>query len=120
MKKELSAEFLNYLALCGLSKKKIAQCTPDTRMYHDLDLYGEMAEDFLYVLIDDYQVDMSGLDFDRFFPPEFLSCGFPSLGYPAILPFPMIARKRASYQPLTLAMLDKVMQTKRWNSLTDS
>lgn len=44
MASELSIDLREYLERCGLSESKIRQCSGSTRMYHDLGLYGDIAE----------------------------------------------------------------------------
>lgn len=116
MKNELlSIELQEYLKHCGLSKKKIAQCTPDTRMYHDLDIYGDIAEAYIEVLIDKYHVDMTGFDFYTFFPPETFATNIFTGIYHSMVPFVNTrARKQGIYQPLTLAMIENLLYTKIW------
>ncbi len=64
MPSELSIELRDYLKRCGLSEAKIAQCSGGTRMYHDLGLYGDIAEACIGVLADHYDVDLSGFEFE--------------------------------------------------------
>jgi len=113
MKNELSVELCEYLEYCGLSRRKIARCSGSTRMYHDLGLYGETAEEFLEVLRDDYHVDLSGLEFEKFFPYEFESSVFSTRIFPIFVPS-VKWRRRHEYLPLTLAMMDEMMHTKQW------
>jgi hypothetical protein len=68
MASELSTELREYLKRCGLSKGTIARCNAETRMFHDLGLYGEVAEACIGVLADHYNVDLSGFEFEDYFP----------------------------------------------------
>jgi hypothetical protein len=103
MANELSAGLLAYLERCGLSKRKIAQCNGGTRMYHDLGLYGDIAEAYMEELNDHYHVDLSDFEFHKFFPPEFAGKNALVAALLSILPFGgYVARQRGEYLPLTL------------------
>jgi hypothetical protein len=117
MTNELSIELREYLKRCGLSRRKIAQCSRETRMYHDLGLYGDIAEAYMEELVDHYHVDLSGFEFDKFFPPEFAGKNRLIGGLLSIVPFAnYVARQRDEYLPLTLRMIERVMRTKQWHS----
>lgn len=66
-------ELKEYLATCGLSRRTINRCTLETRLYHDLGIYGDIAEAFMEVLADSYKVDLSNFSFYQYFPGEFKS-----------------------------------------------
>lgn len=111
----LSVELREFLKRCGLSERKIALCNGNTRMYHDLGLYGDIAEAYMEELADHHHVDLSGFEFDKFFPPEFAGGNGLLGGLISILPFAgYIARQRGEYLPLTLTMIDSVMRAKQW------
>ena len=117
MASELSIELREYLKRCGLSENRIAQCSGSTRMYHDLGLYGDIAEVYMGVLADHYHVDLSGFEFEKFFPPEFAGRNMLARVLLWIVPFAgNAARRRREYLPLTLEMIDRVMRSKRWPS----
>lgn len=68
-------------------------------------------------LIKGHQVDLTGFDFDRYFPPEFPGRTFLETLLLWIIPFAGdIARRCAKYRPFTLAMLDRVISTKHWKA----
>jgi hypothetical protein len=56
---DLSIELREYLKRCGLPNNKIMQCSGGTRMYHDLGLYGDIAEGCMDLLAKGYHVDLS-------------------------------------------------------------
>ena len=115
MASELSVELREYLKRCGLSESKIAQCSGSTRMYHDLGLYGDIAEAYMGVLADHYHVDLSGFEFEKFFPPEFAGTNMLTRALLWIVPFAgNAARGSSEHLPLTLEMIDGVMRSKRW------
>lgn len=115
MANDLSTELREYLKRCGLSESKIAQCSISTRMYHDLGLYGDIAEADMGVLADYYLVDLSGFEFDKFFPPEFAGKSPLARVLHWIVPFyGKLVRGNGKYLPLTLEMIERAMRTKRW------
>lgn len=118
MASELSIELREYLKRCGLSERKIARCNRNTRMYHDLGLYGDIAEAYMEELATHYHVDLSAFEFDKFFPPEFaggnavlgaLLSLFPFVGY--------MSRQRKQYSPLTLRMIETAMHARQWRAV---
>lgn len=116
MENKFSTAVGEYLRNCGVSKGKISECHSDTRLYHDLGIYGDVAEACVEVLIRDYGVDMSGFDFDEFFPQEFSGENSFTRVVGWVLPF--VAQKIRSgreYSPLTLEMIDHLMRVKRWD-----
>lgn len=115
MANDISLDVREYLVRCGLSESKIARCSSNTRLYHDLGIYGEIAEGFIGVLINNYRVDMSGFEFDKFFPPEFPGGNSFSRIFLWIIPLASsFVRWRSAYAPITLGMIDRVIQSKRW------
>lgn len=116
MASELSAELRGYLKHCGLSESRIAQCSGSTRMYHDLDLYGDIAEAYIEVLAERYHVDLRGFEFEKFFPHEFAGKGVLARALLWVLPFAArVARQRNEYLPLTLERIDRALRSKRWD-----
>ncbi len=115
---ELSIELREYLKRCGLSERKIAQCNGSTRMYHDLGLYGDIAEAYIDVLANHYHVDLSGFEFEKFFPVEFGGKNILTRVLLWIVPFASNAvRQRSEYLPLTLEMIDGAMRARRWHAV---
>ena len=112
---ELSSELRKYLKNCGLSERKIAQCNTHTRMYHDLGFYGDIAEGNLQDLIDEYHIDFSDFEFEKFFPVEFLGNNIFTRLLFQYIPFASyIARQRGEYLPFTLGMVEEAIRIKRW------
>ena len=101
-----------------MSKGEIAQCTPSTRLYHDLGLYGEIAENCIAVLIDHYHVDMDGFVFDDFFPREFPGDTTVARLFFWLTPLAGWAlRRRQSYLPLTLNVIEMVIDEGNWRMM---
>jgi hypothetical protein len=109
-----------YLKDCGEREKRIEACHMDTRLFHDLGIYGEAAEDYIDVLVNQYNVDMTGFDFARYFPPEF--AGKTMLTRALIWTFPYIWKlfsprdEGSDFLPLTLEMIEQAIHQKRWPS----
>jgi Protein of unknown function (DUF1493) len=115
MASELSTELREYLKHCGLSIGKIARCNGSTRMYDDLDLYGDIAEGCMELLAKDYRVDLSGFEFEKFFPPEFVGKNMLTGFLLQVVPFAgKLARQGNEYLPLTLEMIDGAMRARKW------
>ena len=111
----MSIELREYLTRCGLSESKIAQCSGSTRLYHDLGLYGDIAEAYIGVLADHYHVDLSGFEFEKFFPPEFAGKNMLTRALLWIVPFAGNAVRQSSERlPLTLDMIDRAIRSKSW------
>lgn len=115
---ELSPELRDYLRYCGVSERKLARYDGATRMYHDMGLYGDVAEAYMEALAERYNIDMSGFEFKRYFPPEFVGKNTFSRTLLWLMPFAgAVARQRREYEPLTLEMIERVLRAKRWHSL---
>jgi hypothetical protein len=104
-----------YLKICGLSEEKIGRCNMMTRLYHDLGIYGEVAESYMEVLVDSFNVDLTTFLFERYFPLEFPGRSCLSRYLLWQIPFARrLAEKRATYDPVTLEMIDTAIRTKKW------
>lgn len=112
----ISKPVQEYLRRCGLSENELIKCNMDTRLYQDLGVYGDVAESYVEVLSNHYGVDMSGFEFDDFFPPEFDGRNwiasfflwiFPLLGY--------MVRRRKKYHAFTLRKLENIISVGRWS-----
>ncbi len=71
-KKEQSKEFQDFLNSTGLAKYCIREGDFDLSLWHDLKIYGDVAESYMEVLNELYDVDISEFDFYLYFPAEFL------------------------------------------------
>ena len=116
MANELSIELREYLKRCGLSESKISQCCISTRMYHDLGIYGDIADANMEILAEHYLVDLSGFEFEKFFPSEFAGKSTLTQLILRIVPFAeKIVREKVEYLPLTLEIIERAMRTKKWD-----
>ncbi len=111
----ISTVLIRYLMLCGLPAKTIALCDHNTRMYHDLGIYGDIADSCMEVLAEHFGVDLSGFEFEQFFPREFEGKSVLTRVLLWLVPFAgAVARRYGKWSPLTLARIDRAIRNKRW------
>jgi hypothetical protein len=67
----ISKELHSYFKICGHSAQQIESYGMGTRIFHDLGIYGEIAEDHMVTLANDFGVDLSAFVFEDYFPNEF-------------------------------------------------
>jgi len=60
-----------YLRKCGYSEEKIGSWTSKTRLLHDIGLCGDDVLDEFKILQDEFDVDLSDFEFEKYFPAEF-------------------------------------------------
>ena len=102
----LPEELKAYLAKCGFSASEIAKCRLETRLYQDLGIYGDIAESYMEVLADSFNVDLSGFLFDKYFPLEFSGDSSFTRFLTTYIPWgKWIYHKNHSYNPMTLEMI---------------
>lgn len=113
----LPGELEAYLSKCGLSKTAISECRLDTRLYHDLGIYGDIAEAYMEVLSDSFGVDLSAFNFDIYFPPEFPGKSSLTIFLVSHVPFGRWLYRKLSapeYSPLTLKILLDALRAGRF------
>lgn len=87
----------------------------NTSLYHDLGMYGDTALENIEQLQEKFGVDLSGFDFDKYFPPEFEGRNRFEAYLITFVPFlGTILRRRRTYASLTLEMINSSIRTKRW------
>lgn len=106
-----------YLRLCGYSSREIARWISTTRLLHDLNVYGNQAEDDLEVMRDECGVSFAHFEFSRYFPEEF-SLHAHLLGYRGLLRAVgagrVVARVYASYNPLMFDDIEVALSQGHW------
>lgn len=111
----LTPSLVEFLKLCGIRKSRIDDCDLDTELYHDLRVYGEIAEGCIEVLIKVYQVDMTHFNFEAYFPNEYTGRTGLSRFIFCQIPFAQsFVESKANCRPLTLRMIEDIMHSKRW------
>lgn len=64
--------FNDFLTESGLDKYYKDESSLDLRLYHDLKVFGDVAESYIELLQEQYDVDVSKFKFDNYFPQEFI------------------------------------------------
>jgi Protein of unknown function (DUF1493) len=104
-----------YLRELGHSEQHIARMSKDTRLFHDLRIYGDSALEDLEILQERFGVDLSEFEFGKYFPPQFEGSNKLEAFILTSIPFAsMIVRRRRTYLPLTLEMINRAIRAKRW------
>jgi hypothetical protein len=114
MTADLSKEVIDYLRSVGFRDAEIAEFRPETRIYHDIGAYGDIAESYIEELRNKFNVDISEFIFEEYFPKEFE--GKNNITSALIFFFPPISyfiRRINSYKPMTLAMIQNAIDMKR-------
>ncbi|GLS74744.1 hypothetical protein GCM10007904_00790 [Oharaeibacter diazotrophicus] len=112
---ELSEQMKGYLKRGGLPSRIIAQCDGATRMYHDLGIYGDIAESYMEILAREYFVDMKYFYFNNYFPTEFSTT--PPLRRTLIWLLPFFREsldRNYDFEPVTLRRIERAIESKRW------
>lgn len=99
-----------------MSERKILNSNSETRLYHDLNIYGDIAETFVEVLESEYSVDLTGFVFDRYFPEEYIGNTALQAFIYQVVPF-LGKRKRNArdFEPIRLSDLQIVIRNKSWS-----
>ena len=112
-KHQIPISLASFLLTAGMSEKTIKSSDLNTRLFHDLGLYGDIAIWFMEDL--EKQVDMSRFYFERYFPPEFYGQGIWTRLFFGFCPFvSLVRRKREFYVPVTLRMVMKSLEKGEW------
>lgn len=116
----MSPRVFEFLDHCGVPPRKLDGCSSDTRMFHDLGIYGDIATSCMDALVQEYEVDLDGFQFDDYFPPEYPGSNWLSRILLWLVPgAAVMAHRRESYKPFRLENLDCILQTKRWKDCVD-
>jgi hypothetical protein len=114
MPENLSPKLYAFLRDWGMSEKSFATCTRETRLWHDLGYYGDIAESFLEELERKHQVDLGEFEFQKYFPIEAAGNHLFTNVIAIFLPFLAFLRRAVrEYEPITLGMIDDAMVAKR-------
>ncbi|WP_195764095.1 DUF1493 family protein [Pseudoduganella rivuli] len=104
-----------WLRKCGLSNRLLNQCQLQTRLYHDLGLYGDIAETYMDELAESHGVDLSDFVFERYFPSEFPGNTWVARFLVSHMPFGRWFYERdRMYAALTLEMVLNSMISKKF------
>jgi hypothetical protein len=105
-----------FLVSAGYRAHEIAAWRMDTRLFHDVGLYGDSAEDHMLLLQQKFGIDLSEFSFVRYFPPEYegktrLQAFLRNLAIPI---HSRLIRDRNKFEPLTLQQVNDAMLAGRW------
>jgi hypothetical protein len=105
-----------WLKICSISTLIAKKCSMETRLYHDLGFYGDIAESYMEVLIEHFEVDMSDFQFERYFPSEFPNSSKISNFLITYIPFfRYLFERRSTYLPLPLSKIYQAISDKKWH-----
>ncbi len=103
----------SYLLECGFKKSSINEFDGNTRLWHDLGVYGDIAESYIELMRDKYGVDISNFCFDDYFPTDFSGGSTFQIFIFSAIPFLRNRyNKKQPFKPLTLATVEKVLSSK--------
>jgi hypothetical protein len=103
-----------FLVDAGCSESARSKCTLSTRLYQDLGVYGDEAHDYMQTLSERFGVDLSGFDFDEYFPREFPGGNWVERTIRWLVPGLGKPRPASQYRPITLAAVEKAIDVGRW------
>ncbi len=106
--------FNAFIEECGLSKYYSGKSDLKVRLYHDLNIYGDIAESCIETLRDDYSVDVSQFNFHDYFPPEFAGGSLFQRIVLSLLPcLRVMFEEKRDYLPFTFQMINEAINTGR-------
>lgn len=109
----ISFEVRDCLKKCGVSNRLIKNCTRKTRLLHDLNIYGDVAESLIEMLEKDHGVNILYFDFQKYFPEEFFGENLIGKILFRIVPFTiMIEKRKSKYNLLTLIQIENAIKNK--------
>jgi hypothetical protein len=107
----ISPLIVRHFRRCGYSEKTIATFTGETRLFQDIGIFGDNAYDELNLLRKEFDIDFSAFEFKKYFPGNF---GVEPLILMTFWNSKWADRIKRRYPPITLSMLDEVIQKKKW------
>lgn len=101
--------FEDFLLSAGLSKSVIKKAKLNTRLYHDLNIYGDEANSLVEEL--EKRIHASSFRSELYFPPEFPGECFALQILHWVIPFShQIFKTKEKYIPLTFADLMSILR----------
>ena len=103
--------FNDFLNESGLDKYYNGESSLDLRLYHDLKIFGDVAESYIELLQERYGVDVSKFEFGDYFPHEFMGDSTTQRVLIWLLPF--LRSKRESniqYKDFTFSKIKDSME----------
>lgn len=100
-----------YLERCGYTEGQIGRWDGETRLLQDIGLAGDNAWDEFSLMRQEFGVDLTGFEMDTYFPSEL---SWETLMVSLFWWTKVAHRIKDKYPPITLAMIERVLVTKRW------
>ena len=100
-----------FLEESGLKKHYKGDESLNVRLYHDLNIYGDIAESYIELLRDNYNVDVSKFEFSDYFPCEFTGDSFLESCLYTFLPF--LKNRYSSkkqFKPITFSSIKRAIE----------
>ncbi|MCL1137726.1 DUF1493 family protein [Shewanella pneumatophori] len=106
--------FNSFINDSGLSDYYKSNSDLELRLYHDLNIYGDIAESCIETLSDNYGVDISSFRFGDYFPEEFSGKSHFQKMLFSLIPFLRASKEdKADFKPLTFLMLKNAIDKGR-------
>ena len=106
--------FDRFIKDSGLSDYYKSNSDLELRLYHDLGIYGDIAESCIETLNDRYGVDVSSFEFDNYFPEEFSGKSQFQKVLFSLIPFLRASKEdKSDFKPLTFLMLKNAIDKGR-------
>ncbi len=108
--------FERYIFKAGLADYYKSDSDLKLRLYHDLGIYGDVAEGCIETLRDDFNVDVSNFKFDDYFPEEFYGDNPLEKILFSLIPFiGSIKKNRKKFKPITFERIKSALIDGRLN-----
>lgn len=99
-----------YLKMCGMSDRKISRLNAETLLFHDLEIYGEIAEDYINILHENFSVNIDEFCFEKYFPCEFSNDGLMQMLLQWFFPwFATSSKEKNRRHPLPLSKIEQAI-----------
>ena len=106
-----------YLKKCGYTDAKIGSWTSETRLLHDIGLSGDDVLDEFKILQDEFGVDLSDFEFNKYFPSELSTDAFLLILRPLLRAVGLqriVIHIFDKYSEFTLGMIESTIRQKKW------
>ncbi len=108
----MDKDFDEYLRISGLGKALKKDKNMNSLMYHDLGIYGEIAEGYIDLLAEEYEVDVEKFNFEEYFPGEFYGKNLVHKYF--FLIFPSFRKDfKLTYKPFPVHKISEAIKSKK-------
>ena len=103
--------FDNFIIDSGLSDYFKSESDLELRLFHDLGIYGDIAQSCIETLKDNYKVDVSSFKFEDYFPEEFSGESQLQKVLFSVVPFLRTkSENKRDFKPITFSMIKNSIQ----------